>query len=149
MFNEQRLETVSRSACVSSAETTITIINTIIPTIIWMLIMREREGLEWKGVKDKERKEKKRKRKGAGYVLTNPITHSFIQSILKTPLNSTTIPSLNSSSTHTPPSLISIIQINNNTCLNPQSNPSHINHPSSSSLKSISSSLLSLSLCLM
>ena len=58
-----------------------------------------------------QRKEKKRKRYGTKMdylerefvfvVLTNPITHSFIQSILKTPLNSTTIPSLNSSSTHT------------------------------------------------
>ena len=57
MFNEQRLETVSRSACVSSAETTITIINTITPTIIRMSIMREREGAGWRGVKDKEMEE--------------------------------------------------------------------------------------------
>ena len=63
MFNEQRLETVSRSACVSSAETTITIINTITPTIIGMWIMREREGAGWKGVKDKGKKRKERKEK--------------------------------------------------------------------------------------
>ena len=40
LFNEQRLEIVSRSACVSSPETTI-MTNTITPTIIRMYIMRE------------------------------------------------------------------------------------------------------------
>ena len=88
LFNEQRLETVSRSACVSSAETTLTIINTITPTIIRMSIMREREGAGWKGVKDKEMEEKKRYENKMDYlerefvfvVLTNPITHSFNQS---------------------------------------------------------------------
>ena len=40
LFNEQRLERVSRNACVSSPETTI-IINTITPIIIRMDSMRE------------------------------------------------------------------------------------------------------------
>ena len=77
-------------------------------------------------------------------VLTNPITHSLIHSINpqnSTQFNHNPIPQFFFINTHTPPSFISIIQINNNTCLNPQSNPSHINHPSSSSLKSISPSL--------
>ena len=79
-----------------------------------------------------------------GCVLTNPITHSFNQSWKLHSIQPQSHPPILHQHTHTPPSLISIIQINNNTCLNPQSNPSHINHPSSSSHKSIS---LSLSLC--
>ena len=83
--------------------------------------MREREGAGWKGVKDKEekRKEKKRKRKRYGkkrcsfgkrvcVCCFDKSNHSFTQSILKTPLNSTTIPSHNSSSTHTHTSLTHI-----------------------------------------
>ena len=155
MFNEQRLETVSRSACVSSAETTITIINTITPTIIGVLIMREREGAGWKGVKDKEKKRKKRERCSFGKRVCvccfDKSNHSFIQSILKTPLNSTTIPSHNSSSTHThthlPHSYPSFKSTTTRVSILNQIPPTSIILPSSS-LKSISSSILSLSLSL-
>ena len=68
LFNEQRLEIVSRSACVSSPETTI-IINTITPIIIRMDIMREIQnvvcgrGMWGCGDEEQSGKEKEEKRK--------------------------------------------------------------------------------------
>ena len=132
LFNEQRLERVSRSACVSSAETIITIINAITPTIIGMLIMREREGEGWKGVKDKGKKEKEkvmRKRCSFGKRVCvccfDKSNHSFIHSI--NPENSTQF-------NHNP---IPQFFINTHTSLTHIHHSNQQQHMSQSSIKSL------------
>ena len=121
------------------------------------------EGCEGqrKEKKKKKRKEKDMERKGAVLerefvfvVLTNPITHSFNQSILKTPLNSTTIPSHNSSSTRTHTHThISLTHIHHSNQQQHMSQSSIKSLPHQSSLffiiTQINLFLPSLSLCLM